>query len=106
MKKKNSHQLLTGQGAKVAAAMVLVTVHGASRAANVGGIDVATSTATDIKTAVYAFVGVLALLYLLYLGVMAFAEKKSWSDFGFGVVHVALVGATTALGTWAWTLFA
>lgn len=104
MKKMNFQQLLTGQRAKIATAMALAAVHGASHAANLGGLDTAKSTAEDVKTGIYAFVGVLALLYLLYLGVMAFAEKKSWSDFGFGVVHVALVGATTALGTWAWLL--
>ena len=42
---------------------------------------------------------------IFWLGMMAFTEKKSWSDFGWGVVHVSLVGASVALGQWAWTVF-
>jgi len=71
-----------------------------------GGLDVAKSTAEDVKTGLYSFVGVMALIYLIYLGVMAFTEKKSWADFGWGVVHVSLVGGAVAIGGWAWTLFA
>lgn len=70
-----------------------------------GGLDKAKTAADDIKTGLYALVGVVALIYLIYLGVMAFTEKKSWADFGWGVVYVSLVGGAVALGGWAWTLF-
>jgi len=77
----------------------------ASPAFALGGLDQAKNTATDIQNGIYGVVGVLAVIYLLWLGVMAFTEKKSWADFGWGVIHVALVGAAVALGTWAWGLW-
>jgi hypothetical protein len=77
-----------------------------SSAFALGGLDKAQSAASDIKTGIYALVGVLAIIYLLYMGIMAFTEKKSWADFGWGVFYVSLVGASTALGSWAWSLFA
>lgn len=76
-----------------------------SSAFALGGLDKATSTAQDIKTGLYALVGVAATIYLIYLGAMAFTERKSWADFGWGVVYVSLVGAAVALGAWAWALF-
>lgn len=70
-----------------------------------GGLDKAKTAAEDIKTGLYAVVGVVAIIYLIWMGVMAFAEKKSWADFGWAVIYVALVGASIAIGTWAWSLF-
>jgi type IV secretory pathway VirB2 component (pilin) len=93
--------------AQVAAATILCAVYsGPASAAALGGLTVAKTTADDVKTGVFALVGVLALIYMLYLGVMAFTEKKSWADFGWGAVHVSLVGAAVTLGGWAWTLLA
>ena len=70
-----------------------------------GGLDKAKSTTEDIKTGLYALVGVGSAIYLLYIGIMAFTEKKSWSDFGWAVVHVAVVGASITLAGWAWSAF-
>lgn len=70
-----------------------------------GGLDEAKTIADDVKTGLYALVGVIALIYLIYLAAMAFTEKKTWSDFGWGVVHISIAGAALALGTWAWGLF-
>lgn len=69
-----------------------------------GGLTKAKTAAEDVKTGLFALIGVVALLYMLYLGVMAFTEKKSWADFGWGAVHVSCVGGAVALGGWAWTL--
>jgi hypothetical protein len=74
--------------------------------AALGGLDAAKTIADDVKTGLYALVGVVALIYLIYLAAMAFTEKKTWADFGWGVVHVSLAGAALALGVWAWSLFA
>ena len=95
---------LTVQHYKVVAALTIVVMQ--SNAYALGGMDKAKVAADDIKTGLYALVGVIALIYLIYLGVMAFTEKKSWADFGWGVVYVSLVGGSVALGGWAWTLFA
>lgn len=72
----------------------------------VGGLTTATTTASSIQTAFFGFVGACAGSYLLYLAIMAKADKKTWGDFGMGVVHVALAGASVVLATWAWNLFA
>lgn len=92
---------------KVAAkyAIALTVAFYQASAFAVGGLDKAKDAANDIKVGLYALVGVIALVYMIYLGAMAFTEKKSWSDFGWGVIHVSLVGASLALGTWAWSLF-
>lgn len=70
-----------------------------------GGLDKGKQAADEVKTGLFTLVGVVGLIYLIYLGAMAFTEKKSWSDFGWGVVHVSVVGGAVALGDWAWTLF-
>lgn len=73
--------------------------------AGTGGMAKATSTAQAIQTGLFIFCGVAAAIYMIYLALMAFTEKKTWSDFGYGVLHVALAGAAVALASWAWTLF-
>ena len=95
---------LVEQHSKALAAVAIAAA--SSNALALGGLDKAKTAADDIKTGLYTLVGVVALIYLIYLGVMAFTEKKSWADFGWGVVYVSLVGASVALGSWAWSLFA
>jgi len=87
--------------------IALLVVAGAAVAGGggLGGLTTATSTATTIRDGFFAFVGVCAAIYLIYLGVMAKADKKTWGDFGMGVVYVALVGASIVLANWAWNLF-
>ncbi|MDR2207480.1 MAG: TrbC/VirB2 family protein [Azoarcus sp.] len=74
-------------------------------AASVGGLDKAKSLGEEIKTGLYALLGVGATIYLIYLAFMAFTEKKTWADFGWGVVYVCIAGGVTALATWAWSAF-
>jgi hypothetical protein len=85
----------------------LVTVGNVALAGGggLGGLNTATTTATSIRTGLFAFVGVLAGIYLIYLAIMAKSDKKTWGDFGMGVVHVAIAGASIVLGEWAWNLF-
>jgi hypothetical protein len=94
---------------KIAPSAVALTVltgsNFAMAASGTGGVDAALDTAKAIQTAAFSLLAVLGTLYLIYLAVLAFTEKKSWADFGWGVVHVALAGAAVALSTWAWTLF-
>lgn len=87
------------------AVIALLMAYASAPAWALGGLDKAKSSADEIKTGLFALVGVVALIYMIYLGVMAFTEKKSWSDFGWGVVHVSAVGGAVALGSWAWTVF-
>lgn len=90
---------------KIILALGLFNVISSAFASTLGGLTKAQTAATDIKTGLFTLVGVIAIIYLIYLGVMAFTEKKSWADFGWGIVYVSLVGASTALAAWAWGLF-
>jgi hypothetical protein len=65
----------------------------------------------DASTSIQSFqgwllplVGITSVIYLLYLGILAKTGKKTWSDFGMGVVHVAVLGSIPVLGSWAWNL--
>ena len=87
------------------AAVALLLAYAAAPSWALGGLDKAKASADEIRTGLFALVGVVALIYMIYLGVMAFSEKKSWSDFGWGAVHVSCVGGAVALASWAWTLF-
>lgn len=98
-------QQLYSQTRLTAAGVLLALFATPQMAFALGGLDKAKTAADDIKTGLYAVVGVLAVIYLIWLGVMAFAEKKSWSDFGWGIIYVSLVGAASAIAGWAWTLF-
>ena len=89
---------------RIATGAAMLAAHNLVFAA--GGLDAVKTEAETIKTGLYAAVGVVAIIYLIWIGVMAFAEKKSWADFGWAVIYVSLVGAATAIGSWAWGLFA
>jgi hypothetical protein len=71
-----------------------------------GGLNAATTAATTFQTWLYSFIGIGSGIYMLYVGAMAKSGKKSWGDFGMGVLHVAAVGGSLAVATWAWSLFA
>ena len=70
-----------------------------------GGLDKAKTVMQDVQTGLYSIVAVLSVIYLIYMGVMAFTEKKSWSDFGWAIVYISFVGAAIAIASWAFTLF-
>ncbi|HCX5125583.1 TPA: conjugal transfer protein [Escherichia coli] len=70
-----------------------------------GGLDTATTTMTEIKTWAFGFGGVCALCYLIYNIIMAFMEKKSWSDVGMALIYCSLAGGALYAGNWALSLF-
>lgn len=70
-----------------------------------GGLDEATTQATEIKTWAYGFLGVCVFIYLIYLVVMALLDKKQWADVLVGVGYVALAGAIIVMGEWAWSVW-
>jgi hypothetical protein len=74
-------------------------------AGTTGGLTTAQTTATSVQTGFFALVGACAGLYVLYVGVMAFTEKKTWADFGWSIIHVVAVGGSLAAATWAWGIF-
>ncbi|ELH6552590.1 conjugal transfer protein [Escherichia coli] len=70
-----------------------------------GGLDKATDTLTEIKVWAFSFVGVCALCYLIYNIIMAFMERKSWSDAGMALVYCSFAGGALFAGNWALDLF-
>ena len=70
---------LIAQHRKVVAAVAIAAA--SSNALALGGLDKAKTAADDIKTGLYALVGVVALIYLIYLGVMAFTTAREASGF-------------------------
>jgi hypothetical protein len=95
--------ILSKTATAFAIAVVTASAHAAGAA---GGLTKASTAADEIKTALFTFMGAAAFIYVMYLMVMAFAEKKQWSDVGMGVVHVAVAGSVLGLVGWAWTLMA
>lgn len=94
--------------ARVAAWIAAVTALLVSHAALAGGgLQAGTQAAQTFQTWLYSFVGILAICYLLWVGVQCFSNKADWvHDFGGGVAKVAAVGAAVVLATWAWNVFA
>lgn len=80
--------------------------------ANIAYADIASGMAsantqmTIFQKGLYTLLGVFSIVYLIYLAVMAKTDKKTWGDFGWGIVHVCIVGAVVAIATWAFTAFA
>jgi hypothetical protein len=86
--------------------LALTVVAFEASASTSAGMTKAVGVAQDFQTGLYMLAGAAGGIYLIYLGLMAFMEKKSWSDFGMGVVHVAVLGAAVSIAGWAWTAFA
>lgn len=71
-----------------------------------GGLNAGTSAMTTFQTWLYSIAGVCATTYLTYKGIMAFTDREHWSDFGWGIVKVVVVGAVVAIAGWAFSLAA
>ncbi|MBK3786063.1 hypothetical protein G3A43_38240 [Paraburkholderia aspalathi] len=74
--------------------------------ANASGLDSATTAITSFQTWFYAAAGILAVCYLLWVGLQCWSNKADWvHDFGGAIAKVAAVGGVIVLAPWAWTLF-
>ncbi|EAB9751978.1 conjugal transfer protein [Salmonella enterica subsp. salamae] len=70
-----------------------------------GGLGSATNALANVKTWLFGFVGIAALVYMLYCIAMALMERKSWGDVGMALVYCSLAGGAVVGGTWALELF-
>ena len=76
-----------------------------SVAANAGGLDSGTTAVTSFEVWFYALGGILAICYLLWVGLQCWSNKADWvHDFGGAIAKVAAVGSVSVLAPWAWTL--
>lgn len=108
MKNFQIQKFCTKENAKAFAIISVLVLSSAAFAAGGavgGGLDKLNSTAKEIKDNLIILVGTLSVVYLVWVGIQAFAEKKSWSDFGWAVIHVAIIGAISTIVTWAQGLF-
>jgi hypothetical protein len=76
-----------------------------AQSAFASGLDSATSGATTFKIWLYSFLGVCAVIYLLWKGAEAWMDKAHWSEFVTACGKVAVVGAVSILAPWLWNMF-
>lgn len=74
-------------------------------AGGLGNLNKATDALEEIKTWVFSLACVAALLYMVYLVVMAFAEKKSWNDVMMALAYCAIAGGSLIAGNWALSMW-
>lgn len=70
-----------------------------------GGLESGTQAAQMFKQWFYGFVGIMATIYLLWVGLEVWSDKARWADFGMAIGKVAAVGAVVVIVPWAWNLF-
>lgn len=87
---------------RIAAVLALMLV---SSVAMAGGLESGTQAANNFKIWFYSFVGIVAVIYLLYVGVQCFGSRGDWvHDFGGACIKVAAVGSVIVLAPWLWSL--
>ena len=70
-----------------------------------GGLNAATTEASNIKTWGYKFLGVAAVGYIIVNILMAYFNRKRWGEVAMAVVYAAIAGAAIVLGEWAWNIW-
>jgi hypothetical protein len=82
------------------------TVSMLSTSAYAGGLSSGTSAVTNFETWFFSICGILAICYLLWVGVQCWSNKADWvHDFGGAIAKVAAVGSVPVLAAWAWAVF-
>ena len=77
-----------------------------SGSAYAGGLTAGTSAITNFETWFFSICGILAICYLLWVGVQCWSNKADWvHDFGGAIAKVAAVGSVPVLAAWAWAVF-
>jgi hypothetical protein len=77
-----------------------------SASAYAGGLSAGTSAITNFELWFFSICGILAICYLLWVGVQCWSNKADWiHDFGGAIAKVAAVGSVPVLAAWAWAVF-
>ena len=85
--------------------VIAAQTHAFAQVTATQGLTTAKTTLEAISSSFVQMVAVFVLIYLVYMGVMALTERKTWAQFGWAVVYVAFVGGAVNLATWAYSLF-
>lgn len=90
----------------LASLLVGFSVLTSSTRAHAGGLTAGTSAITNFEVWFFTICGILAICYLLWVGVQCWSNKADWvHDFGGAIAKVAAVGSVPVLAAWAWTVF-
>lgn len=87
------------------ATITLLALASTPAMAALGGLTAAKTQATDIRDGIFALVGVLAGLYLIFEGVRVALDKIQWADFFNSAFKVAVIGGAIVFAAWLWTIF-
>lgn len=71
-----------------------------------GGLDSGTDALMNLKTWIFAILGISALIYLAYCIIWAFMDKKTWNDVGVALLQVICAGGALTAGAWGLSLMA
>ncbi|WP_258086636.1 TrbC/VirB2 family protein [Xenorhabdus bovienii] len=74
-------------------------------AGGLGNLNKATDGLQEIADWLYIFVGVGAVLYMIWLVGMALFEQKQWTQVAIGLGHCAMAGGVVLGADWALGLF-
>jgi threonine/homoserine/homoserine lactone efflux protein len=86
--------------------LIGIAVSIVSVSAYAGGLTAGTSAITNFETWFFSICGILAICYLLWVGVQCWSNKADWvHDFGGAIAKVAAVGSVPVLAAWAWAVF-
>lgn len=85
-------------------ALALLTMLGIAPLASAGGFEAdAKDMANKIYKGIYGFVGVVALIIVLWQCVEGWSGRKSWMDILATCLWVVAAAASAALVTWLWS---
>ena len=70
-----------------------------------GGLDASTDAMETIQAWLYGFVGVAALVYMIWNVGMALAGKYQWIDVGMALGYCAIAGGCVVGAEWAYKIF-
>lgn len=86
-----------------AKALALCSLLGFANVALAAGFDEVSDMAKTVRTAIYALVGVIAGLALVWQFAQGFGGRKSWTDILETAAWIVGAGAGIAFATWLFT---
>lgn len=70
-----------------------------------GGLTEFTEDVKKYRNLFFAFLGVVATIYLLWKALDAWQGRADWKEFALSVLYVAIAGGSIKLAEWAWGYF-
>ncbi|RKV83375.1 MAG: hypothetical protein D8H97_08185 [Neisseria sp.] len=94
----------TMQGGKATRVLAAVMLLGCAQLAlAAGGFDDANKLAENVRDGIYAFVGIICTIMLLWQGFQVISHKKDWTDILGTCLGIVFTGAAVAFATYLFT---